>query len=106
MINPFKKMYTADTELQKIQDYIYGAFQELYKNSPILSGNVLADVDLIAGGLDNTLEHGLQRNINGWIVLRKSAAADIYESGSINKDSKKWLILKSSANCRVTLYIF
>tara|TARA_R100001530_G_scaffold4656_2_gene6162 strand:- start:113 stop:571 length:459 start_codon:yes stop_codon:yes gene_type:complete len=74
------------------------------KDLPIINGSLLEEVALISG--DTTLDHGLGRELLGWIVVGQSASAAIYDKQGTNSDSGRTLILNSSAVATVNLWVF
>ena len=74
------------------------------KDLPIINGSLLEEVALISG--DTTLDHGLGRELLGWIVVGQSASATIYDKQGTNSDSGRTLILNSSAVATVNLWVF
>jgi hypothetical protein len=74
------------------------------KDLPIINGFLLEEVALISG--DTTLDHGLGRELLGWIVVGQSASATIYDKQGTNSDSGRTLILNSSAVATVNLWVF
>jgi len=70
--------------------------------NPLLQGQILPPQILVSG--NNVINHGLQRNIQGWIVIRINAAATIYETTSTMPILT--LNLNSSAPCTVSLLVF
>lgn len=71
---------------------------------PIVNGRVITGVSLVTGS--NTINTLLSRKLQGWIIVSKSAASDIYDSQATNNMSDKTLILNSSAPCVVSILVF
>lgn len=55
---------------------------------------------------DTVINHGLDRKIQGWIVVNKNANANIWQSTTTNTFPNKQIILKSSAAVTATIYFF
>lgn len=72
--------------------------------NPLMSGFVLQEVALTSG--DNTINHLLGRALKGWFVVRKRAAAEIYDKQDSNRLPTKTLVLNSNATVSVDLYVF
>lgn len=73
--------------------------------NPILA-NPLVSGQLLTIGLSNgvtTFNHGLSRNMQGWIIVDQNESASIYRSEPFNS---KTLTLTSSAAVTVTLWVF
>ena len=82
-IKKYKKFYINPhdpqaRELNIVQDSIEQVLTPL-TNAQIIDGNYLKEIDLTAS-VDNLIEHKLEREPLGWLVVRKFAAVDIYES--------------------------
>jgi|ERR1035437_1362527 hypothetical protein len=71
---------------------------------PLIHGVTLKNVKLLSG--DNKIAHRLSRNLQGWVIVRKRAAADIYDTQATNPQPTLTLALNSSADCVVDIYAF
>lgn len=71
---------------------------------PQSSGVILQNVSLKAG--DNTIDHRLGRNLQGWQLIRVRAAATIYDKQDANQLKARTLVLNSSAPVVVDLFVF
>lgn len=103
-VKSFRKLNTDDRNLNLVQDNIDNAFNPLTKNE-LLDGLIITDIDLVTGQ-DNIINHKLGRKIQGWIVIGKDAAADIYDNQSSNSLPNLTLLLRTTANCTINLYVF
>jgi hypothetical protein len=73
-------------------------------NNASLQSNILKDVKLIAG--NNSINHGLGRNLQGWRVVRINGVASLYDLQAQNAAPNLTLILNSSAPVTVNLEVF
>ena len=100
----FKKLFTKDDELRRVQDEVALGFQQVdrqpFMNGVILTGTVLAS------GTDTKVNHGLGRVPQGFVILAKNATADVWTSTTTNPRPELTIILKSSAAVTVTVWIF
>jgi hypothetical protein len=71
---------------------------------PQSSGIILKNVSLILG--DNTIDHRLGRDLQGWQLIRVRAAATIYDKQDSNQLKSRTLVLNSSAPVVVDLFVF
>lgn len=71
---------------------------------PQSSGVILKNVKLSIG--DNTIDHRLGRELQGWQLIRVRAAAIIYDKQDSNQLKSKTLVLNSSAAVVVDLFVF
>lgn len=128
----FKRISTADQNLQFIQDNVSQALanpsttqlsqsvdsqgRQTVKNStvpaPFSSGNVVSWA-LKAGG-DNLLPHGLQRVPNFWLIVRTDANSTVWEAQTTTLADKAhptqsatatYLNLHCSANCNALVWV-
>jgi hypothetical protein len=101
----FKKIRTADEVLNRVQDSFDQALKSITRQDA-LAKVVIEDVVLVAGGADNIVSHKLGRSVKGFLVVRKNAEADIWESPTTNNLPTKQIILRASAAVTVTLWFF
>lgn len=105
MSRNLKKYRAEDDNMNQFQDSLEGTLQPLL-SSDVLYGNLIKDVTLASG--DNTISHLLGKPYQGYIVVKRSAAVDIYDKSADtdNKFKDRNLILNSSGAATVSLYIF
>lgn len=101
-ITRFKQIKSADYELMKVQDNVNSALIPVL-TAQIIDGQVLKGITLVSG-VDNTVNHRLGRDLVGYIVIRKNANAAVWDSTSATPALT--LILQTSVNCTVDLYVF
>lgn len=73
-------------------------------NLPINNSIILSNVSLTAGS--NTINHLLSRNLQGWIVIRQTGNANIWDNQNTNPIPDKTLILQSTSGISVDLMVF
>jgi|TARA_A100001391_G_scaffold177254_2_gene140954 hypothetical protein len=105
-VNPHDPMAGV---LNSVQDHIQQSVAPLAE-SQIVDGNLIEGIDLTTGA-DNLVEHKLGREPLGWIVVRKFAAVDIYESltdsSGSSYDRKKFINYQVGTNMtNVHFWIF
>lgn len=71
---------------------------------PQSSGVILKNITLSIG--DNTINHKLGRDLQGWQLIRVRAAATVYDKQDSNQLKSRTLILNSSAAVVVDLFVF
>lgn len=123
---------------ERIQNATADAFSAIYSSGPIADGRLVAFINgaddsasgptlegnrrsgtialKLAPDLKPTvlaIPHGLGRPYRGWIVVRKSAAADVYEAYKPNApelrgdlDPSRVVVLLASQPVTVTLWVF
>jgi hypothetical protein len=95
----FLKIFTSDKELQRLQDNVSNAISEILR-VPVLDGLLLTQT--FTASVDTAIEHKLQREPLGWIVVGKNATSDIWE---VSKD-QRFLTLRTDQTVTVTFWIF
>jgi hypothetical protein len=105
----FNKVFKPqDQEFNRLQDSIEQAVNPVI-DSRIVDGVYIKEVDLSTA--DTFVEHKLGREPLGFIVVRKFAAGDVFESltdsSGQNYDRKKFINIKASTSLsNVYLWIF
>ena len=100
-ISGFKRLKTKDPELDRVQTNI-GELSTQLEMVPLLDGHILKDIALSTSA--TMVEHKLGRKPLGWIIVRKNAAQDIYESGS-SLDTK-YLTLTAAGTVTASIWVF
>jgi hypothetical protein len=93
------KIFTSNKELQRLQDNVSNAISELLR-VPLLDGLLLTQT--FVATTDTIIEHKLQREPLGWIVIGKNATSDVWE---VSKD-QRFITLRTNQNVTVTFWIF
>ena len=104
VISKIQKIKSEDRVFNLFQDSLVPSVNELVA-CEILDYVILKNVSLNVG--DNTIPHKLNRELLGWhIVRQRTAGALIFDKQDSNSAKDKNLILNSSANCNVDIYVF
>lgn len=100
-VKPFRPINVKDPDLMRVQDSVKETFSSLVR-SPILNSN-----SVVAALTTSPVEvsHGLNRNIQGWFIIRQNAQAAIWEP-SASDTPNKTVTLEASAAVTVTIYFF
>ncbi len=80
-----------------------GTLNPLLAN-PLVNGQFLKNVVLVSG--NNIINHGLQRKLQGYLVVLNSAAVTFYDNQATNQTPDLTLSLHASGATTVTLYVF
>lgn len=102
MLPRFSRVQASDDVLNRIQDRVKVVTDAL-ANSEVVDGRLL-DVSLVNGSF-TPVSHGLQRPPLGYVVVRRSANAVVWDQGA-TADASSLLWLQSSAAVTVTLWVF
>jgi hypothetical protein len=94
-----RKIAVKDFELQRVQDNIVSSLNVIAA-LPLSDGVLLEGVDVATQ--ETVINHGLGREARGYIVVRKSAAVDIYDAAL----SRFSVNLVASAPVTISLWIF
>src|SRR6185437_314807 len=97
------KVQTQDATISKLQDDIIGGLQPILKNA-LVDGSLLTNVSLQSG--QNTIFHGLGRTLQGWILVRERANANVWDNQDQNGLQNSTLLLNASAAVTVDVYVF
>jgi len=91
----------ADSVLQRFIGSVVERIN-LISDVPFLDGIYHRNISLVTG--TNQINHRLGRLYLGYIILRKTASADIYESGTVDKS--KVISVYSTGNVTIDLWVF
>ena len=101
---PLKKLNSKDRIINLLQDNVEDAINSIIKDQ-FNNANILTDIVLVAGQ-DNTINHKLGRELQGWQVIRKRGLGDVYDVQDANTLPKLTLVLRTSVNVTVDLRVF
>jgi hypothetical protein len=73
-------------------------------NNPANNSLLLKNISLASG--DNTINHKLGRNLQGWKVVRQRASATIYDKQDSNPMQNLTLVLNASGAVVIDLEVF
>lgn len=114
MIPPFRRIRTADPDLDRVQDSLAQTLDPVVKAA--LLNNVLVSnmpgtavgttVQLNIGTSFQNVAHTLGRTPIGWLVVRRDADANVWETAIGNPDATKFLRLRATVAVNVTLLVF
>lgn len=102
-IRAFPQVQTDDRNVNQLQKNIQQSLGPVIAN-PLVSGVILESVSLASG--DNTIPHKLGRVLQGWVVVRKRAASEIFDKQDSNPTPEVTLVLNASVAVVVNLYVF
>jgi len=97
------KVQTDDRNVNQLQNNIISGVNPVLKN-PLVNGNILTSVLLNSG--NNTVNHKLNRKLQGWFLVRQRAPADVSDNQDNNQNQDTTLVLVASAEVTVDLYVF
>ena len=97
------KVQTDNREVNQLQSNILSYLNTLGQNA-LLSGTILQKQSLSSGS--NTINHKLNKPLQGWFIIRQRSAASIYDDQDNNPTPNRTLILISSADVIVDIFVF
>lgn len=102
-IKAISKVQTDNREVNQLQSNMLSQVNSLSQNA-ISNGTILSNIALKTG--DNDVNTKLGRKLIGWIIIRQRSAATFYDKQDTNKNPDKTLVLNSSADVTVDIYVF
>lgn len=102
MLTPFRKVQAKTDDVKHLQDAVAQVFNQVLKKQ-IIDGAFIVDIT-ITSGAPYVLSHGLGINPRGWIIVKKNAEADVWQSDSDTPTAT--MILNASADVTISLWVF
>lgn len=100
--NQFVRQEATNYDLTLLQDRLQSLFIVL-ENCPLLEGRTIEDIELVSG-VENKIEHGLNRVPEGWIVVDQfGPSGDITRTDEL---TNVFLPLTSTSTQTVALWVF
>lgn len=97
----FKQVQVADPEMNRLQDRLSDTLDSITGN-PLLSGNLLAQVPLVAGS--NLVSHGLGRRYISW--LSGNASGPVSLSAGKSPDPLMFINVIADAPCNADILAY
>jgi hypothetical protein len=99
-----KKVFSDDFNTQRLQDNVSDAIRAI-ENAIIVNGVVVTGIAVVSGS-DIQVNHGLNRNPVGFLMIDSNAQVTVWQSTTVNNFKNKMLLLRASATATINLYIF
>jgi len=99
----FRKVTSGDRNISQLQSNVDQAVSDVIK-APILNGRLVDDVKLTSA--PTRIEHKLGRKPSGYIIVKRNADAQVYDSLANEESPTLFLPLISSADVTVSIWIF
>ena len=103
-LTSFSKIGFSDEQLGRLESNIELAFAPIFTKE-VLDGRLIKDIPLITG-VTNKVEHGLQRDVLGYIVVKKGVNTVGWDGEATNTMKSSFLNLLCGANVTVSLWVF
>jgi hypothetical protein len=104
-MQPYVRSGTNIPDVQRVENSLISTLQSIITN-PLLNSPTLKKAVVLTTGVDNVVDHGLNRPVTGWIIVDKNASADIYQSTTINTMPTTSIILNTTSTVTVTILFF
>lgn len=73
-------------------------------SNPVNSSILLTNIALVTGS--NSVSHKLNKPLTGWVIVRKRAVSDIFDTQDSNPTPSLTLLLTASANVTVDILVY
>lgn len=103
MIPSFRRINVKDKDLRLVQDSVDKVFNVLLEKD-ILDGRLIKNIGLSSTPV--SIDHKLGREVSGWILVRNSADARVWDDQASNTLPSTSLILVASAITVVSIWVF
>lgn len=101
-IASFRRVRSQDNVIRQLQDATSAVFQDIVTRE-ILDGQIITGIELLFG-TPSSVSHKLSRPFTGYLVIRKNAASEIWDSPSTAPSSI--LVLNASVNVTIDIWVF
>lgn len=104
-MQPYVRSGTNNTDIQRVENSLISTLQSIITN-PLLNSPTLKKAVVLTTGVDNVVDHGLNRPVTGWIIVDINAAANVYRSATINTMPTTSIILNTTSTVTVSILFF
>lgn len=104
-MQPYVRSGSNNTDIQRVENSLVSTLQSIITN-PLLNSPTLKKAVVLTSGVDNVVDHGLNRPVTGWIIVDINAAAHIYKSATTNTMPTTSIILNTTSTVTVTILFF
>jgi len=104
MLQGLRQFNVVDADLDRLYQNV-ARFARQFTDKPLIDGIILKDLSLLSAS-DNSINHKLGREIQGWVIINKTAQSDIWAVPTKQTRTSKTLVLNCSADVTVSLYVF
>lgn len=103
LLNSIAQVQGPDRLMNQMQQNIITAVNPVLAN-PLVNGTILVGIVLLTG--TNIVSHTLGRTLQGWFLVRQRSSASLYDTQDTNTTPSRTLVLVTSANVTVDIYVF
>lgn len=104
-MQPYVRSGSNNVDIQRVENSLISTLQSIITN-PLLNSPTLKKAVVLTFGVDNVVDHGLNRLVTGWIIVDKNASADIYQSATTNTMPSTSIILNTTSTVTVNILFF
>ena len=102
---PYNRVNPENPDVQRMENSLIATFNSIEKN-PILGTVVIVKTVVLTSGTDTYVNHKLNRNVTGWIIINKNGFGDVKVSSTSNPIPTSSIILQSNATITVDILFF
>lgn len=103
---PYIRSTSKQADVQNMDASLVSTFNSLQDNPLLGKVSIVKDVIFTTLGTDVQVNHGLNSEPTGWMVVRNTVNGLIYESTTTNTATSAYLIMRSSANNMTVTILF
>lgn len=103
-LKAFRAVRTRNDDVQELQSALQPFVQDV-RSRQVVDGRIVSGIVLVTGQ-PNIVVHKLDREPVGYMVIRASAAANVYDAQASNITPAQTLDLRTSANVTVSIWVF
>lgn len=102
---PYTQVNATTRETQELNNNVSRVFSSLYGN-PLLNQLTIVKNVVFVNGVDNPIQHKLNKNVTGYVIIKANAAVHVFTSPTTNPIPTASIILRSNADATVDLLFF
>jgi hypothetical protein len=103
-IRPFIKSYPTDRATANFEAMVENCWNSIIKNPLLQNISIVQNISISTS--DSVINHGLNKQYTGWLVIRNNANIVVYESATVNATPTASIILKASGSGTISLLFF
>lgn len=104
MLIPFRRVQVKSDDVKHLQDGIAQIFNQILKKQ-IIDGIFIQDIT-ITGGTPLEISHGLDNTPRGWIIVKKNAESDVWQTVSDTPSATMVLNATAATTVTISLWVF
>lgn len=102
---PYTKTTSRNGDIQALDSNVDDVFGSIFGNPLLNSPTIIEDL-VFTSGTDLVINHKLNRRVKGYIIVKASAAANLYTSSTTLINPTAQIILKTDATATLSILFF